>query len=149
MSRAIRMNKNNYPNYFYHSCYDIVDAQSCLISKSNTSNCVESLGEDLITNPSLGCSEVFTYQNVEEFAKIYEYVLNEKKYYPYHDLWVYLVALSTKADIVFDDYCGLKYRQHGHNVIGNRQDRFKVWNNRFHRFNERFSYAIWRSTKFV
>ena len=28
------------------------------------------------------------------------------------------VSVATKATVVFDDYCGLKYRQHGHNVIG-------------------------------
>lgn len=116
--RAVSMNKNHSDNYLYHSCYEVVDADLNLIFRLSTGHTRGTLGEALISNYAIGCSEVFTYKVLEQSASICDYSLEDKKYYPYHDLWVYLVALATKADVVFDDYCGLKYRQHGHNVIG-------------------------------
>jgi len=118
LSRAISMNSNHAVNYFYHSCYEVVDAKLDEQFKSTVANTKGTLGEALISNQSIGCSEVFTYEVLAQSARIIDYKLKDKKYYPYHDLWVYLVALATKADVVFDSYCGLKYRQHGHNVIG-------------------------------
>ena len=118
LERAISMNTDNLDNYFYHSCYEIVDGNLDLICKSTNTYTIGTLGEALIANHSIGCSEVFTYDVLTEAAKICNYHLDNPRYYPYHDLWMYLVALATKAKIVFDDYCSLKYRQHGNNVIG-------------------------------
>lgn len=118
LKRAIQMNKKNSGNYLYHSCYDIVDKDLKFIRKSSNMNTLGTLGEALITNPSIGCSEVFTFEVLKNSAKICGYHLADIHYYPYHDLWVYLVALATKAEICYDVECGLKYRQHGNNVIG-------------------------------
>lgn len=118
LERAISMNVKGADNYLYHSCYDIVDKELNLLKKTTNKNSVGTLGEALITNPSIGCSEVFTFEVLKNSSKIYNYQLEDSRYYPYHDLWVYLVALATKADVCFDSECGLKYRQHGHNVIG-------------------------------
>lgn len=126
LSRAISMNSNHSVNYFYHSCYEVVDAELNEQFKSSASNTKGTLGEALISNYAIGCSEVFTYKVLEQSASICDYSLEDKKYYPYHDLWVYLVALATKADVVFDDYCGLKYRQHGHNVIGTGRSKMET-----------------------
>lgn len=123
LERAISMNANNSDNFFYHSCYQIVDKELNILSESTTKNTKGTLGEALIANHAIGCSEVFTWEVLKNSAKICDYELKNKKYYPYHDLWVYLVALATKADICFDDVCGLKYRQHGHNVIGTGKSR--------------------------
>lgn len=123
LARAIGMNVGNSDNYFYHSCYSIVDEDLNLIRKSVNTMTLGTLGEAIIANHSIGCSEVFTYKVLSEASKICGYQLDNPKFYPYHDLWVYLVALATKADVVFDDYCSLKYRQHSHNVIGIRKSK--------------------------
>ena len=118
LSRAVSMNRNHAEYYFYHSCYEVVDAELNVLFRSSVAKTRGTLGEALISNQAIGCSEVFTYGVLARAAEISNYSLRDQKYYPYHDLWVYLVALATKAEVVFDDYCGLKYRQHGHNVIG-------------------------------
>ena len=123
LCRAVSMNRNHADNYFYHSCYEVVDAELNLLFRSSVAKTKGTLGEALISNQSIGCSEVFTYEVLARAAEICNYSLRDRKYYPYHDLWVYLVALATKADVFFDDYCGLKYRQHGHNVIGTGKSR--------------------------
>lgn len=124
LSRAISKNVNDSDVYFYHSCYDIVDNELNLIHKTSSSNTLGSIGEALIANHSIGCSEVFTYSILEKSARICDYILDNPKYYPYHDLWVYLVAISVKANVYFDEYCSLKYRQHSNNVIGIRKSRW-------------------------
>lgn len=115
--RAVSCNITNNSYFFYHSCYEIVDENLNLLNKSNN-NVMGTLGEALVANQAIGCSEVFTLGVLRASAQIYNYKLKDEKYYPYHDLWVYLVALATKADVYFDNKCTLKYRQHANNVIG-------------------------------
>lgn len=126
LQKAINGNINNNDNYLYHSCYHITDENLNILSHSPDSNIMGTLGEALITNPSIGCTEVFTFSVLQNSAKICNYKLDNKNYYPYHDLWVYLVALATKADICFDQICGIKYRQHASNVIGTGKSKFQT-----------------------
>ncbi len=132
LSRAISMNQRKRDLYFYHSCYDVVDADLNLLYRTTTSNSYGTLGDALIANPSIGCSEVFTFRVLEHASKIASYKMEKESYYPYHDLWVYLVSLIVKADVIFDDFSALKYRQHGHNVIGTRKSRIKTFKLQLH-----------------
>lgn len=116
--RAVEKNVNNADNFFYHSCYEIADKNMNVITQSLLERSTGTLGEAIVSNPTIGFSEVFSYSILKNAAKISNYKLENEHYYPYHDLWVYLVAQATKATIVFDGYCGAIYRQHGMNVIG-------------------------------
>lgn len=118
LERAVSCNKDKSTNYFYHSCYHVVDDNLNIVTHSNKDKSIGTLGEALIANQAIGCSEVFTFTVLKNASNICNYVLQDGAYYPYHDLWIYLVALTTKADICFDEECGLKYRQHSNNVIG-------------------------------
>lgn len=110
----------------YHSCYEIVDKNLNHINKS-TSNVYGTLGEALIANQSIGCSMVFDYKVLSRAVRINNCSVNDYRL-PYHDVWVYLVALASNAQVVFDDVATFKYRQHGNNEIGlgNRLKSYKL-----------------------
>jgi len=118
LRRAVESNASGSDLFFYHSCYELADKNLNVFARTSNGGVRGTLGEALISNVSIGCSEVFTYKVLSAASEICRYGFKDKRECPYHDLWVYLVALCLKADIVFDGYCGLKYRQHEHNVIG-------------------------------
>ena len=122
LKRAVDMNDNNAEVFFYHSCYEIVDSELNYLSQSSNRHTKGTLGEALIANQAIGCSMVMTHKVLSEASKICGYETDLSL--PYHDVWTYLVALSIEAKIVFDDYCSLKYRQHGNNVIGLKKNAF-------------------------
>ena len=126
LKRAIDMNRSGSDSYFYYSCYNVVDRELYMIRKSTTKKVTGTLGEALISNFAIGCSEVFTYKILDSAAKICDYNNVSCLSLPYHDLWVYLVALSIDADIVYDSFCSLDYRQHGSNVIGVNRSHFET-----------------------
>lgn len=67
----------------------------------------------LLANPAPGNTMVFTqalYQKVVEFDAPAEL--------PFHDWWIYLIALYSGADLRFDCHSCVRYRQHSHNRTG-------------------------------
>lgn len=76
----------------------------------------------LTDNPAAGCTIVFNKKARDCF------VLADENKIVYHDFWMYLIC-SYLGRVVYDDRCGVLYRQHEDNVMG-RLDKKKVWINR-------------------
>ncbi|MEI6140068.1 MAG: glycosyltransferase [Mariniphaga sp.] len=88
------------------------------------------LGESLIMINTMGCTQVFSRELLEQSLK--RILVNESfsRDMPNHDGWLYLVAIVNKADIYYDETPHINYRQHGSNVMGAYQSSFI---NRFRR----------------
>ena len=50
-----------------------------------------------------------------------------------HDIWIYSVAQAVGAKIYFDSTPHMSYRQHGSNVVGQKNSKRFVWRNRLER----------------
>ncbi len=133
LSRAVNCKFKHSEKYLYHSCYEITDEKLNVKKRTTNKGINGTLGEALIRSASIGCTEVFTKAvlvNAIKFLKAQK----EKNIMQYHDSAVYVTALCMKAYVVFDDYCGLKYRQHEDNVIGTGVSLLKIYKRRCKNF---------------
>lgn len=65
----------------------------------------------VVENIAIGCTSVL---NAHARKLILEH---EPEHALMHDWWCYLVV-SALGEVIYDDYVGIKYRQHGGNVVG-------------------------------
>ena len=70
-------------------------------------------------NPSVGCTIVFNRKARDCF------IMADENKIIYHDFWMYLIC-SYLGRVIYDDTCGVLYRQHRENVMG-RLDKKKIW----------------------
>ncbi|MBO5699426.1 MAG: glycosyltransferase [Bacteroidaceae bacterium] len=84
-------------------------------------------GEALIYQFVGGCTMVINDKMREILLR---YTPN---YMQMHDFWIYDVALAVGAHVVFDSTPHMLYRQHGHNAVGQLNQKQFVWKSRINR----------------
>lgn len=95
------------------------------------------LGETLVMNSSVGCTQVFN-------RTLLKYAL--KNAIPtkiLHDWWIYVVCQALQGDVYYEKTPLIYYRQHGHNVLGGKSisKLRKLWNWLFYK-NERLNSSL-------
>lgn len=109
--------------------------------------------DSVIIQPYITFGEALVYQFVGGCtmvlnSKLRDIVLKHKQdYVTMHDVWIYDLALSVGAKVVFDPIPHIYYRQHGNNVIGQSTSRLKEWRSRLSNYfkgekNERSNIAL-------
>lgn len=96
----------------YFSAVNLVDEKLKFITKKSLDINI-SLEASLMLNPVIGCTLVINNclkKNIDK-AEI-------KGEIGMHDSWIYRVAQTLDADIIYDNNAYIKYRQHGNNVMG-------------------------------
>lgn len=90
-----------------------------------------SLGEALVMNPSMGCTQVFNKALLDKALKtdFPDKVL--------HDWWVYALCLALHGNVCYEPAPLVMYRQHDKNVLGGKtlSKRQKFMNWLFHKNN--------------
>ena len=99
-----------------------------------------SLAEAFVIQPCIGCSMVFNYSLLKEAARGISPII------VIHDAWLYKLALSLSAKVIYDSTPCLFYRQHSSNTIGGRQSRIAAWKRRWNWFvhNRRYRSSLSR-----
>jgi glycosyltransferase involved in cell wall biosynthesis len=67
----------------------------------------------LLANPAPGNTMVFTEALCKKVVQF-----EAPAQLPFHDWWIYLIALYSGADLRFDSHSYVRYRQHAHNRTG-------------------------------
>lgn len=109
----------------YYSNYELVDVNKNKLIRRSESKFVN-YESAFFQSRAIGCSMVFNHE-----AKL----LMEKFKLPknsIHDYWMYRVVYSM-GEVVFDKTKTFYYRQHANNVIGENNNIFSYWINRFNR----------------
>ena len=114
MVKAVELLEKVYDNpALYFSAVNIVDANLKFIMKKEPS-ITNSFEHSFVANPVIGCTLVFN----KELA----YIINQSNIsnlnIGMHDSWIYRVAQSIDAKIIYDSNSYIMYRQHGNNVVG-------------------------------
>lgn len=114
MERAVELlEKENDNPALYFSAVNIVDKELNFIMKKEPS-ITNSFEHSFVANPAIGCTLVFN----KKLAEIVNQVDTSKLNIDMHDAWIYRVAQSIDAKIIYDSNSYIMYRQHGNNVIG-------------------------------
>ena len=114
MERAVELlEKENDNPALYFSAVNIVDKELNFIMKKEHS-ITNSIEHSLVANQAIGCTLVFN----KKLAEIVNQVDTSKLNIVMHDAWIYRVAQSIDAKIIYDSNSYIMYRQHGNNVIG-------------------------------
>lgn len=114
MERAVELlEKENDNPALYFSAVDIVDKELNFIMKKEPS-ITNSFEHSFVANPAIGCTLVFN----KKLAEIVNQVDTSRLNIDMHDAWIYRVAQSIDAKIIYDSNSYIMYRQHGNNVIG-------------------------------
>lgn len=87
-----------------------------------------SLAEAFVFQPCIGCTMIFNYALLAEAAK------GDTSIIDIHDAWMYKLALSLRAQVIYDPKPRILYRQHSSNTIGSHQSFFSIWERRFRWF---------------
>lgn len=87
-----------------------------------------SLAEAFVIQPCIGCSMVFNYALLKEAARGISPII------VIHDAWLYKLALSLSAKVIYDSTPCIFYRQHSSNTIGGRQSKIAAWKRRWEWF---------------
>lgn len=113
----------------YTSAYRVVDENLNFQYNQNFSY-RHSLGEALMMINTMGCTQVFSKELLEQAIKRSNIEESNSTDMPNHDGWMYLTAITLNSNIYHDSNPHINYRQHGNNVVGAFQASFK---NRFKR----------------
>lgn len=99
-----------------------------------------SLAEAFVFQPCIGCSMVFNQTLLKEAAR------GDTSIIDIHDAWLYKLALSLGAKVIYDSTPQILYRQHSSNTIGSHQSRMTAWKRRWNWFvrNKRYRSSIAR-----
>ena len=108
-----KMEKNEHKETVYFSNVELVDENLNIIMVNNN-RVRNNLGEAFAHSPAIGCTMVI---NNKMRKKIIEKNIDGLQI-GLHDSWIYRVALSIGANIVYDENYYIKYRQHQNNVVG-------------------------------
>lgn len=109
-TEALSLFSSDMPVLFF-SHYQKIDASDNEISTNDRMFSL-SLGEALIMNPSVGCTQVFNRKCLSEALKFYPPSL------VLHDWWIYTVCLALSGKVIYDTRPLVMYRQHGSNALG-------------------------------
>ena len=96
----------------YYSNVKVVDEKLELIKISDINKEYNNLKTVLLSNNAIGCTVVFNAALLEKIR------LYKPSYIYMHDWWMYLVCLSLKGKVYFDQNAYINYRQHGSNCVG-------------------------------
>lgn len=102
------LKKNNQEKTLYCSGLEYVTNDLAYIKRTRMPSLV-GFENAIIENVAIGCTLVFDYSLRERFLEA------SPSSMLMHDWWMYMLA-STYGHIVFDDYCGILYRQHDASV---------------------------------
>lgn len=95
-------------------------------------------GEALVYRFVSGCTMIFN----RELRKI----INSYKpnFLSMHDIWIYCIAQSIGAKVVYDSHPYILYRQHANNTIGENNNFFQDWKRRLQRVinNKQIRYKV-------
>ena len=84
-----------------------------------------SLGEALMMINTMGCTQVFSNELLEQAIKISKIEESNSIGMPNHDGWMYLTAIALNSKIYHDSNPHINYRQHANNVVGAFEASFK------------------------
>ena len=110
------------------------------LSSIKIANCLEA---NIVSNRSLGCTQVFNFALLSQIIKISNYIEKrpmEEGILPFHDAWTALVAYSLNASVIVDNTPLIYYRQHSNNVIGDGGSGFSRMRSRIKRFMSNYRY---------
>ena len=96
----------------YFCAPEIVDKNLNPIGKTWNNSHYLSFEEALMAQPCAGCTMVFNRKALELF------LLGNPDKMSMHDSWMYKTVLACSGKVMEDPVPHIKYRQHGHNVIG-------------------------------
>lgn len=118
---------NGNPYQLFYGRAWIVDA-NLVTKRAMTVPIVNTLEANIVASHSLGCTQVFNYALLKSFVSLKPYIDSaaDGDYVILHDGWNAIVAYSLDANVVVGQAPLLKYRQHGHNVVGAGQSRFRA-----------------------
>ena len=108
----------------YTSAYRVVDENLNFQYNQNFSY-RHSLGEALMMINTMGCTQVFSKELLEQAIKISNIEESNSIDMPNHDGWMYLTAIALNSNIYHDSNPHINYRQHGNNVVGAFEASFK------------------------
>lgn len=110
-------NDNNKPS-LYISALEVVDEElnTIEIKKVSGNFCFEG---EMAKNFATGCTMVFN-KKLCDIIKSYN-----PSYIIMHDSWITRVCYAIGGNVVIDENTYIKYRQHGNNVVGYKDECFK------------------------
>ena len=108
--------KDDKPCLFF-SDYQMIDAEGKMLP-TDKHHFKLTLGEALVMNPSVGCTQVFN-RSLLEFACCKD-IPNKVL----HDWWIYVCCFALHGNIVYHEEPLIYYRQHGRNVLGGTKKSF-------------------------
>lgn len=121
--KALSVFSSSIPCLFF-SHYQMIDNQSRELPTTRKSYNL-SLGEALIMNPSVGCTQVFNKTCLTEALK------GSPPCFVLHDWWLYSVCQALSGNVVYENKALVQYRQHMSNVVGgkdiSRVQKLKNW----------------------
>jgi len=118
------MSKLSGSTKLYFSNYTVVDENLKFGEEVNKKYNL-TLQEALVSISTLGCTQVFTRDLLISCNALLNSINSmDNEAMPNHDGWMYLCALSMKAEIVADSKSYILYRQHSDNVVGALKSNF-------------------------
>lgn len=108
----------------YISALEVVDEElnTIEIKKVSGNNCFEG---EMAKNFATGCTMVFN-KKLCDIIKMYN-----PEYLIMHDSWITRVCYAIGGNVVVDRNTYIKYRQHGNNVVGYKDEGFKKLKKQF------------------
>lgn len=107
---------NKYKLFYGHVTPVNSEMQPLTASVVKISNCLQA---NIISNRSLGCTQVMNFGLLEKAIRIWDYIskADRKSFVPLHDAWTALIAYAFSGHVVIGE-SQMYYRQHEQNVIG-------------------------------
>lgn len=115
-------NYNEIPSMYYCNP-ELVNENLQKISLKMNLGKPYSLGQILIKNHVPGCTMVFNYALFKLIKNIPD---NKVLYLPFHDHWIYILCRLFEGNVIADNNKLILYRQHNFNVVGSRNNKFKI-----------------------
>lgn len=108
----------------YMSAVEIVDEDLNFveIKKISGNFCFEG---EMVKNFAIGCTQVFNKALCDEIKKY------NPEYLIMHDSWITRVCYAIGGNVIIDDNAYIKYRQHGNNVLGYKDEGFQKLKRQF------------------
>lgn len=112
----LEQSRNKYKLFYGHVTPVNHEMRQLVTSTVKMSNCLQA---NIISNRSLGCTQVMNFGLLEKAIRIWDYISKEdrKSFVPLHDAWTALVAYAFSGYVVIGQ-SQMYYRQHEKNVIG-------------------------------
>lgn len=108
----------------YISALEVVDEElnTIEIKKVSGNHCFEG---EMAKNFATGCTMVFN-KKLCDIIKMYN-----PEYLIMHDSWITRVCYAIGGNVIIDENTYIKYRQHGNNVVGYKDEGFKKLKKQF------------------